>query len=302
MALNKFLIRKWLKMLTGRSIYHVNQGVGKAFSPDYISGYFNDLTEKVRKQEQFVDRLAIPVIEDQKGKRVFPIAVYQYGLGCYDLYTLTKEKKYLDEFILISKWSANSVGDDGEIFAFPENKGLKRFSAMAQGECISVLCRAYDLTQKSLYIEKAKKAAIFMIGALSTKNDISFFNKYGLAFYEFPEEPIVLNGWIFSIFGFRDLFLTTSETNWNTMFFDSCRCLIRRLPEYDLGYWSRYDSGTKIASPFYHSLHISQLQALYLVTKNAEFNRYSLLFSAYRNNLLYKLKAFTLKSIQKLKE
>ena len=80
------------KMLTGRSIYHVKQGVGKAFSPDYLSGYFNDLTGKVTKQEQFVDRLVIPEIEDQKGKRVFPIAVFQYGLGCYDLCTLTKEK------------------------------------------------------------------------------------------------------------------------------------------------------------------------------------------------------------------
>lgn len=53
------------------------------------------------------------------------------------------KKKYLDEFILISKWSANSVGDNGEIFAFPENKGLKRFSAMAQGSFRFAAVKSY---------------------------------------------------------------------------------------------------------------------------------------------------------------
>lgn len=47
MGISIYKIKKWTKMLTGRSISHVNQGMGKIYSKDDIRGYYNNLTEKV---------------------------------------------------------------------------------------------------------------------------------------------------------------------------------------------------------------------------------------------------------------
>ena len=44
MALNIYNIRKWYRMLSGKSIMHVNQDLGRLFDVDIIKGYYNNLT------------------------------------------------------------------------------------------------------------------------------------------------------------------------------------------------------------------------------------------------------------------
>ena len=38
-------------MLTGQSIYHVNQGVGTCYSKTEVAGYYNDLTGKITQDD-----------------------------------------------------------------------------------------------------------------------------------------------------------------------------------------------------------------------------------------------------------
>ena len=49
MSLDLYNIKKWVKMLTNRSIMHVNQDLGKVISnnPKKVMGYYNNLTDKV---------------------------------------------------------------------------------------------------------------------------------------------------------------------------------------------------------------------------------------------------------------
>ena len=51
MGVSIYKIKKWYKMLTGQSISHVNQGAGTCYSRDCVAGYYNDLTEKITKDE-----------------------------------------------------------------------------------------------------------------------------------------------------------------------------------------------------------------------------------------------------------
>ena len=49
MGISFHKMRKWKNMMLGKSEYHVNQGVGKCYSKDSVSGYYNDLTEKITR-------------------------------------------------------------------------------------------------------------------------------------------------------------------------------------------------------------------------------------------------------------
>lgn len=91
--INLYNLEKWTKMLMGKSILHVNQGVGKCYSIEGIQGYYNDLTEKVLRDNK-INEIDLPTTKIESREVIyFPIAIFQYGLGAYDLYLLTRDKK-----------------------------------------------------------------------------------------------------------------------------------------------------------------------------------------------------------------
>jgi heparosan-N-sulfate-glucuronate 5-epimerase len=78
--------------------------------------------------------------------------------------------------------------------------------------------------------------------------------------------------------------------------------LVKALPEFDLGYWSKYDIGKRIASPFYHKLHIAQLMVMYDISGIKVFEDYAIRWQKYYNSPLKRSYAFTKKAIQKIFE
>ena len=73
---------------------------------------------------------------------------------------------------------------------------------------------------------------------------------------------LILNGWIYAIFGLYDAGISI----------DQCvAVLLKMLPVFDCGYWSKYDDIGMISPVFYHHVHIEQLQALRRITGNREF-------------------------------
>ena len=49
MALSVFVIKKWISILSGNSVFTVNQDEGKVYSKDEVKGYYNNLTEKITR-------------------------------------------------------------------------------------------------------------------------------------------------------------------------------------------------------------------------------------------------------------
>ena len=93
MSVNIHLIKKWTSMMLGKSISHVNQGIGRVYSKDHIAGFYNDLTEKVYKRNCNSD---VPVSKMDDGSQVyFVIEIAQYGLGAFDIYLQTSDQYYL---------------------------------------------------------------------------------------------------------------------------------------------------------------------------------------------------------------
>lgn len=302
--INKYNLIKWYKMLTGRSILHVNQGLGKIYSKTDIRGYYNDLTEKVTKDKN-VDALNIPKFKIENGAEViFPIAVFQYGLGAYDLYLLKGEVCFLEKFKLMADWTLNNQEEKGSwnnfFYIYPDAP----YSAMAQGEGISLLVRAYIHYSDSRYLDAAKKAVEFMLTPVESGGTTLYKNN-DIFLQEVTNKSTILNGWIFALFGLYDFIKLEGkeQSQLVNVFNRSLNTLKKHLYCFDNGYWSLYNiDGSIITSQFYHKLHIAQIFALYDLFDIKEFQQYYNKWKRYQDNWINRNRAFILKAYQKLTE
>ena len=302
MALNLYNIQKWYKMIVGKSELHVNQDIGKCFVPGEIKGYFNNMTEKVLTAPELLCNSDLPKIVTENGEKIFfPVAIFQYGLGAYDLYLQTHNQKYLQKFRQCVDWCIDSQEESGAwnnfFFYYPTHP----YGAMCQGEGVSLLVRAYKEFGDKIYYEAANKAINFLLTPIG-EGGTTLYEGDNVYLYEYTHRGVVLNGWIFAIFGLYDFILIHKDREIQSVFEKTIDTLKHDLKRFDNGYWSMYDLEDRIASPFYHNLHIAQMQALYLVTGDEIFKEYTDKWINYQKSKRGKIKSFVVKSIQKIKE
>ena len=78
-------IKRWYLMLTGKSVWHVNQDIGKCFAKDDIRGYYNNMTEKVTKMSDLLYSDEMPKLNLAEGKfTYFSIVIFHCVLSPYD--------------------------------------------------------------------------------------------------------------------------------------------------------------------------------------------------------------------------
>lgn len=300
MSINLYKLKKWTKMIFGKSIYHVHQDGGKIYSKDEIKGYYNNLTEKVIKNKDYGKE--IPIIYTDNGNRVyFSIAIFQYGLGAYDLYLLQGDVVMIEKVKAVADWAVQNQQKDGSWVTFEFENPDHPYSSMAQGEGISILLRAYILTSNKSYLNAAHKAYQFMIKPLS-EGGTAKYDLDDIYFYEYTEEPLILNGWIFSIWGIYDYYKITRDIKVKEILDKTLVTLTQTLGKFDSGYWSMYDLGGRITSPFYHNLHIAQLKVMYDLTGNDSFKFYHDKWLGYQNSKMKFIKSFCYKAYQKVME
>ena len=82
----------------------------------------------------------------------------------------------------------------------------------------------------------------------------------------------------------------------------SLNTLVNILPQFDCAYWSMYDLDGKITSPFYHNLHIAQMQVMYDLIGNPIFRFYANKWESVQKNILCMTRAFVKKAWQKILE
>ena len=300
MALTLRNIRKWYRMLIGTSIQHVHQGLGTLLDPQELLGYYNDLTEKVIKAPELLSTEELP---RYGGTEVyFPVDIFQYGLGAYDLYLQTKEQKYLTKVLLCAEWAlANQLPSgawDNFSFLYPEAP----YGAMAQGEGASLLLRVFKETQQERFLIAAHSAIDFMLLPLEDGGTTRYDHR-GVIFMEYTHRPVVMNGWIFAWWGLYDYVLVSQDNGrYQEILYLSCQTLEKELHHFARSFWSMYDEGGRIASPFYHRLHIAQMQAMYQLTQHTVFSDYAQRWTDNDKNLIFKMSAFCIKAWQKIIE
>jgi hypothetical protein len=300
MSLSKENIKYWWKMIRGKSLYHVNQDEGQFYSFNEIKGYYNDLTQKVLLDQKHY--LSIDPFEIKSDGKTFffPIAIFQYGLACYDLLLKGTDKELmLSKFKSFVEWAFLNQNVNGSWDNFAIAIPKHPYSAMAQGEGASLLIRGYIQFGCPQYLVAAKKAIDFMLISLE-KGGTADYSNDGLVLFEFTNGPFVFNGWMFAIFGLMDLYILEHDLSIKQILNKTISSFEKALPKMDNGYWSMYRNDKTIASPFYHRLHIAQLSVLAKYTQIPLFQNYHDRFVKYQSKFWNRKKAFFKKAFQKI--
>lgn len=298
MSVNLQKIKKWTNMMLGKSSYHVNQDEGKFYSKTEVKGYYNNLTEKITKYGK--PGVMVPKTVVDTGEEIyFSIAIFQYGLAAYDLYLENKKDEMKQIVLECAKWAAKNQDDNGRWVTFAYENEKMPYSAMAQGEGISLLIRANHLLGSRDYDKYIHKAYKYMITPIEDGGTTKYDGN-NVYFYECPADPLILNGWIFSLWGVWDYVKEYQNKEAAILLRKTLCSLEKALPKYDNSYWSKYEDGKRIASPFYHSLHIAQLNVMSDLTGRKVYKRYAIRWKKYQNSCLKRKKAFVIKVLQKV--
>lgn len=297
------ILVRWGKMLTGKSVFHQKQSEGEFYFIDKVGGYYSDLRHKVTGDVIIDDEQKVPVNTTSKNENVFfPIAIFQYGLGAYDLFLETGDGRFLDKLRYTATWALDNQADDGSWDTFGWFDPDLKYSSMAQAEGASLLCRAFKEWSDDKYLSAAKRAIDFMLVPIDKGGTASYRPTGVITYEENRFRKTILNGMIFSVWGLLDLVLVTKDDTYSDRLTESVDSLCAILPEYDRRYWSNYDLDGNIASAFYHDLHIQQLKVLYKLFNKEEFARFVRIWSGYEKSFTKPKRAFLVKAIQKIRK
>jgi hypothetical protein len=281
-----------------------------------IGEYYMPFLYKAHYQGPF-DKEGIPML-DYKGrvsKQYNPIAIAQYGLGHYNLYKRTGDKSHFNIFLKQADWMVNNLENNikglyvwNHHFNWEYRKLLEApwYSALSQGQGISLLIRAFKETKENKYLDASEKVFESFNYEISD-GGVKHTDKNGFIWFEevIIDPPThILNGFLWALWGIYDYYLWTKDIRAKELFNRSIETLKENLKFFDAGFWSLYElSGTKLkmlASSFYHSLHIVQLRIMFKLTKEKTFENYADKWNEYKRKRLNRYLALVYKALFKL--
>ena len=216
-----------------------------------------------------------------------PWVISFYALGMYNLYHDTLKEAYLKNFFKHADFIVKG-------FIRRENYGIwpvklawispgylcipPFVSGMYQGLGISVMVRAWVLTEDGIYLDIAKDALLSFKVPVSN-GGVLRIDKKGFWWYDeyaCVRSANVLNGFLFALIGIYEYYDITKDPNALFLFNQGIKKVKHCLDKYDLNLlvfkWSRYDDKHLIYSgPKYHNWHIKQLRKLYEITKEKKY-------------------------------
>ncbi len=306
-------------LLGGKShltFWHETSSENQNAATTELGEYYMPFTEKADYRGAY-DTHGIPLLDyhGKIGPQYNPIAIAQYGLGNYNLWRRTNDSDRRRKFFLIADWLCSHLEANphgllvwNHHFDWEYRDTLRSpwYSALAQGQGISLLVRAHKESGDTRYLEAAKQAFIAFQRPID-EGGVAFLDDSGdLWFEEYIVTPPthIVNGFIWALWGVYDYALATKDEVAHELFSRGVRTLLHNLNRYDLGFWSLYEqSGTRlpmVASRFYHRLHIVQLRVMHRLTNEALFAEVGDRWERYSHSKLNRTRALTYKAAFKL--
>jgi heparosan-N-sulfate-glucuronate 5-epimerase len=298
------------------SFWHDRPEVNSNLTVDGLGEYYMSFLEKSEYAGTY-DGKGIPMLDyhGKIGRQYNPIAIAQWGLGNVNQFMRTGNPGNRTKFLLASDWLCDHIEQNAEgisvwnhHFDWEYRTPLRApwYSALAQGQGISLLVRAHRETNNAAYLNVADRAFESFQHSTATGGVTFIDQNNNLWFEEYIVSPPthILNGFIWAAWGVYDYFLATGNNSAQQLFADAVKTLRDNLDKYDLGFWSLYEqSGTllpMVASPFYHRLHIVQLQVMHMLTGESIFTSYADRWKNYMHSRAKRARALCYKSIFKL--
>ncbi len=294
------------------SFWHDTPQLDPCASTHELGPYYMLFCEKANYTGPF-DSSGIPLLDyrGKIGEQYNPIAIAHWGLGNYNLFLNTGAPRRRENFLRASHWMLEHLEQNAwgvpvwhHNFDWEYRTRLKApwYSALAQGQGISLLLRAHREKAGSKFLDAAC-GAFRAFTAPIEEGGVAFSDDDGCVWFEeyIVRPPThILNGFIWALWGIYDYWLATSDASARNLFAHGVRTLLKNLPRYDLGFWSLYEqSGTRlkmVASPFYHRLHIVQLRVMHRLTGEPQFEQHADKWENYACSHLRRAKALFYKS------
>lgn len=271
-------------------------------SPTVLGRYYLDFISKIDYPGKF-NKEGIPLFKLKAHADIeHPTVISQYAFGLFE--KLYKEnysnKNLLIKYLALADWFDHNKVKIGNSYCWyiridynPEyHLPNPWISAMAQGQAISVLTRATLMTGNKKYESIANDALnIFQV---DVKNGglLNHFNSFPV-FEECPtpnKPMVVLNGFIFALFGLYDLYLLNRNEEAIYLFNQGVQSVKKLLPNFDTGRWTNYylfDYPKNYYSSFtYHYLVAEQLRSLYFISGDKVFLEYSERWHRYSKSII----------------
>lgn len=251
----------------------------------------------------------------------FPISIGQMGLAVFHTFLETKSETARDRFLKFVDWFFDNVDISPDLGArwitevdLPQyNFRFPWQSAFSQSRGLSILLRGYQLTRDEKYAKLAEQALIPFTRA-AIEGGVTVITYWGPFYEEYVVRlpTLVLNGMIFALCGVYDFVRVFPENKLaRAIFDDGVETLTKILPEYDLGYWSRYNlcqasfyPDVDPATIAYQRLHVTQLKMMHKLTGYEIFEKYAGIFKEQQtlSNIIkmYRVKYTALKEIGRL--
>lgn len=298
------------------TFWHDRPQVNPNASFTELGEYYMPFLEKADYPGSY-DASGIPMLDyrGRIGLQYNPIAIAQWGLGNYNRFRHTNDPDRKEKFLSASAWLCTHLELNparswvwNHHFDWEYRTPLKApwYSALAQGQGISLLVRVHRETGNASFLDSASRAFAAFHKDVA-EGGVAFSDDRGdLWFEEYIVSPPthILNGFIWAAWGVYDYFLATGDHSARILFERATDTLARNLHRYDLGFWSLYEqSGTRlpmIASPFYHQLHIVQLLIMHHLTGREIFAEYADRWDKYRRSRTKRTRALCYKGAFKL--
>jgi hypothetical protein len=185
------------------------------------------------------------------------------------------------------------------------------YSGLAQGQGVALLLRAHAATEDGKYRDAAESALAALVTRIEAGGCLHVDAAGDGWIEEYLTEPPthILNGFIWALWGVRDygrwpVAGLRLQDQARLLWEKSLDTLERNLGRYDCGYWSLYDrAATRIrnpASPFYHRLHIVQMEVMYRLSQREIFRSCGERWQSYERRAFCHWRALVHKVIFKL--
>ena len=202
-----------------------------------------------------------------------PNTVVQYALAHLNEYLATDDQYHRDVFLAQANWlvmHAVHIGEDASgwpiSFPHPDVSGSGSWiSAFTQGNAISVLMRAYQLTHMESFLEVAQRAIRTFERDILDGGVCTPIGAEGVFFEEVAAYPAThsLNGFMFALLGLYDYVALKDDVHIEQLLNQSFATMHKLLLEFDAGFWVYSDLLHRhLAPPSQLALQIELLEAL----------------------------------------
>jgi hypothetical protein len=279
--------------------------------------YFMTFAGKASYKGPF-DSAGIPLLEYQGeiGRQHNPIAIAQYGLARFNRWSNARAPEDRAAWTGAADWLTRELRPNGDglrvwmhDFDWPYRQLLRApwYSGLAQGNGVSLLVRAAKATGDAAYADAAHAAFESLLRPVSGGGVLVTDACRDVWIEEYLVDPPshILNGFIWALWGVYDYAHWSGRPEASQLWTKCVGTLQRRLDEFDTGWWSLYEardgSREMLASRYYHTLHITQLQVMHRLTGIDLFADTAARFQSYLDRRSNRAQAFAQKAIFKLR-